>query len=98
MTDESEKEILKELREIRQEMTRTSCAVEGIQGDTVRYQDWLQSHELELGGSGDIKGIRTRMVELETAQRSQVWYWRAAVTAFFGSMLGWIVHFFGGDK
>lgn len=98
MTSESEQEILRELRDIKNEVTKTTCAVENMEDDRKRIQEWLQNIERELGGNETVKGLRTRVTEIETTQKSQVWYWRAMITGLIGTTLGWIASIFGEHK
>ena len=98
MTIENESEILKQLSEIKNEMTRLSCGVESTNSMCKRHQSWLECHERELGGSPGIDGLRTDIKELKTAQKTQVWYWRAVVAAFLGSILAQVWQLLGGHK
>ncbi|MCA9013734.1 MAG: hypothetical protein KDA77_00250 [Planctomycetaceae bacterium] len=98
MTDEAGEKILKELSQIRENLTRIDCKMDHVNDSCGRHQVWLQDIERELGGSPGKPGMRTEVHELKIAQQSQIWYWRAAVAAFFTSAAAWVIQLFGGQK
>ena len=98
MTEDTQKQILSQLGSINVKIEKVNCTMDAMKDDNARYQKWLQDIEKELGGNSESSGIRTRVRELETAQKCQIWYWRALVTGILGSAFGWIVHLFGNHK